>query len=142
MSPLASLITGGTLLAGPAGANPSRSDDGDSVSVTLDGGGEPSLLLPLLVLAAIVVAVGIAVWWWRHLGGWSPAEMTLALQTTGRDVDRVGESVRGLSPDSPAVVAYRRAAALPPTVLRRDELSVVQAHLAEARSALRSVEGV
>jgi len=139
VSPLASLITGGTLLAGPAGANPSRSDD---TVVNLDGGGEPSLLVPLLVFAVVIVVIAAAVWGWRRFGGWSPAEMTLALQTTGRDVDRVGEAVRGLSPDSPAVVAYRRAAALLPTVLRRDELSVVQADLAEARSALRSVEGV
>ena len=131
---MASLITGAVVLTGPAAANPSRSDDGTSVS--LDGGSEPSLLVPLLVLAAALVVVAVAVWWWRHWGGWSPAEMTLALQATGRDVSQVGDAVRSLSPDSPAVQAYRKAAALLPLVLRRDELSEVHAALAEARRTM------
>jgi len=136
VSALASLITGAFVLAGPAGANPSRSDDGSSV--TLDGGSEPSLLIPLLVLAVGVAVVVAAVWWWRHLGGWSPDEMTLALQATGRDVDRVGDAVRALNTGSPAVQAYRRAAALLPSVLRRDELTEVHAALAEARRTMEA----
>ena len=134
MSALASLITGAFVLAGPTAANPSRSDDGTSVS--LDGAGEPSLLVPLLVLAVAAAVVVAAVWWWRHWGGWSPAEMMLALQATGRDVDRVGDAVEDLGPDSPAVRAYRRAATLLPTVVRRDELSEVHTALAEARRTM------
>jgi hypothetical protein len=125
------IVSVGSVVAGPPGAHPSGSGNG-GVSVVGDGG-EPSLVVPLLVVAGFVVALVAMVQVWRHLGGWSPAEMTLALQATARELDRVGESVRDLTPESAAAVAHRRAAAALPTVLGRDELSAVHAALAQAR---------
>jgi hypothetical protein len=129
------LLAAATIVAGPAAANPSRSGDGGG-SIVVGGGGEPSLVVPLLVLVVLAAAVGATVWWWRHLGGWSPAEMTLALQATARDLDAMSGSIGSLGRESAAAQAHRRAVVLLPTVLRRSELGEVHAALAAARSAL------
>jgi hypothetical protein len=128
-------VAAGSVLFGPTGANPSRSGDG-VVSVVGDGG-QPSLVVPLLVFVGFVVVLAAAVRWWRHLGGWSPAEMTLSLQATGREVDTVGAMIDKLGLRSSAAnVAYRRAALALSGVLRRDDLTGVYDALAEARAQL------
>jgi hypothetical protein len=129
------LLGAATIVAGPAAANPSRSGGGGSIVV--GGGSGPSLVVPLLVLLLLLAAVGAAVWWWRRLGGWSPAEMTFALQATGREADRIGAAIDrfGLR-SSAAGAAHRRALVTLSGVLRKHELSAVHAALDDARASL------
>jgi hypothetical protein len=129
------VVAAGSVVFGPTGANPSRSGGG-AVSVVGDGG-EPSLVVPLLVFVGFVVVLAAAVQWWRHLGGWSPAEMTLTLQATGREVDTVGAAIDKLGLRSSAAgVAHRRAGLALSSVLRRDDLTAVYAALTEVRAHL------
>jgi hypothetical protein len=127
-------------------ANP-RGGAGNGVSTVVSDGGEPSVLLPLLVLAGIVVIAAAAIEWWRHFGGWSSPEMTVALQVTGRDVaalgraiERAGRPVGRVSDVADhrfaAVAAHQRAAGALATVLRRRDLGAVQEALAEAERHL------
>lgn len=122
------------IVASATGANPHGSGSGATTVVT--DSGEPSLTLPLLVFSAMLLALVCAVVWWRRLGGWSPAEMTITLQLTGRDIDALGAEIDSVGRPWSAMQAHQRAAEALANVLRRRELGVVHELVAEARRQL------
>lgn len=125
----------GALVANATGANPRGS--GDAVTTVVSSGGEPSLLLPLLALAVMLVTVIATIVWWRRFGGWSPVEMTVTLQLTGREVDVLGAEIQRSSARSPAALAaHQRAVAALSTVLRRDDLAAVHEAMSDVRHEL------